>query len=217
MRSAQSLGGQARAIQQKEEARRRYEASPNICRNCSRPIQLKEQVTVANTRKKQFCDHSCSAQFNNRGTSRGPQLAPPPQLICKSCGADVPATRRKTGGYYRKKLCDPCLRKWRVENRGESPIGETTKGALFRRCKNWQSARSAIQKHARRVYKNSGAPMLCFLCMYNTHVDVAHRKPVSLFSDETLIRDINVLSNLAPLCPNHHWEYDAGLFVLLDR
>jgi predicted restriction endonuclease len=42
-------------------------------------------------------------------------------------------------------------------------------------------------------------------------VEVAHIKAVSNFSEDSLISEINDISNLIGLCPNHHWEYDNGL------
>jgi predicted restriction endonuclease len=45
-------------------------------------------------------------------------------------------------------------------------------------------------------------------------VDIAHRKPVSKFSDDTRVSEINDISNLAALCKNHHWEFDHGTLEL---
>jgi hypothetical protein len=83
-----------------------------------------------------------------------------------------------------------------------------TKKELFARCKNWQSARSILRQHAVWVYNTSGRPYACVHCMYDKHVDIAHRKAVNEFPETTLIREINDLANLMPLCPNHHWEHD---------
>ena len=89
-----------------------------------------------------------------------------------------------------------------------------TKGELFNSRKNWQSARSAIQKSARRVYFENIDKPKCAICGYNKHVEVAHKKSVSEFDDNTLIKDINSINNLVGLCPNHHWEFDNGLLTL---
>lgn len=93
-------------------------------------------------------------------------------------------------------------------------ILERTKGELFEIRKNWQSARSSIQKEARRMYFEHTQIPKCAICGYDKHVEVAHIKPVSDFNDDTKISEINSLDNLIGLCPNHHWEYDNGILKL---
>lgn len=90
----------------------------------------------------------------------------------------------------------------------KSSVNLRSKGELFSSRSNWQSARSAIQRKARRVWSASGKPLKCVVCGYNAHVEIAHIKAVSDFSDETLVKDINAIENLTALCPNHHWEFD---------
>lgn len=94
------------------------------------------------------------------------------------------------------------------------PFLARTKGDLFNSRKNWQSARSSIQKHAREVYFDNNPSPKCAICGYTNHVEVAHIKAVSEFTDEDTISDINSISNLIGLCPNHHWEYDNGILKL---
>lgn len=91
---------------------------------------------------------------------------------------------------------------------------EQTKGQLFENRKNWQSARSAIQKEARKIYFEVNHSPKCAICGYDKHVEVAHIKAVSEFSDDVTIKEINSIDNLIGLCPNHHWEYDNGILEL---
>lgn len=49
------------------------------------------------------------------------------------------------------------------------------------------------------------------------HFDVCHIKPIGSFDDDTLVAEINDLTNLVPLCKNHHWEMDHGLLSNEDR
>jgi len=93
-------------------------------------------------------------------------------------------------------------------------ILEQTKGELFENRKNWQSARSAIQKEARKIYFEVNPSPKCAICGYDKHVEVAHIKSVSDFPDTALIKEINSIDNLIGLCPNHHWEYDNGILTL---
>ena len=78
----------------------------------------------------------------------------------------------------------------------------------------WQAARSSIQHLARRAFFETTPSPKCAICGYDKHVEVAHIKPVSGFSDEATMREINSFSNLIGLCPNHHWEFDNGLLKL---
>lgn len=89
-----------------------------------------------------------------------------------------------------------------------------TKGELFKNSKNWQGARSAIQRNAREVFFNTNTEHKCSICGYDKHVEVAHIKPVSGFDENTPIFEINSISNLIALCPNHHWEYDNGILKI---
>lgn len=89
-----------------------------------------------------------------------------------------------------------------------------TKKELFENRKNWQSARSAIQKNARSVYFDNKKNPKCEICGYAHHVEVAHIKSVAEFSETSTIREINSIDNLIGLCPNHHWEYDNGILEI---
>lgn len=83
-----------------------------------------------------------------------------------------------------------------------------TKEELFSRRENYQSARSSIRKNATDTYKNSDKPKCCLVCGYSKTYEVAHIKGVADFNGNSLISEINDISNLIALCPNHHWEYD---------
>ena len=97
---------------------------------------------------------------------------------------------------------------------GNSNIEFRTKGELFKNSKNWQCARSTIQRNAREVFFNANVEHKCSICGYDKHVEVAHIKPVSEFDENTPIFEINSINNLIALCPNHHWEYDNGILKI---
>ena len=90
-------------------------------------------------------------------------------------------------------------------------VSSQTKKNIFEKRKNWQSARSAIQKNARLIFFKENMNPKCFICGYDKHVEVAHIKPVSEFDENATILEINDINNLIGLCPNHHWEYDNNL------
>lgn len=93
-------------------------------------------------------------------------------------------------------------------------LSNKTKGELFAERKNWQSARTAIRKHANRIFFENNTTHKCAICGYDKHIEVAHIKAVSDFDDTATIREINSITNLIGLCPNHHWEYDNGVIEL---
>ena len=95
-----------------------------------------------------------------------------------------------------------------------SSLLSTTKGELFQKRSNWQSARSAIQQHARKVFFASDKPKRCHECGYDRHIEVCHIRDVADFPDTATIGEINDPTNLRSLCPNHHWEFDHGLLIM---
>lgn len=50
--------------------------------------------------------------------------------------------------------------------------------------------------------------MPCAFCGYEKHVELAHVEPIAAFPDGARLRDVNASSNVIPLCPNCHWEFD---------
>ena len=61
------------------------------------------------------------------------------------------------------------------------------------------------------IFKKSNRPQKCVICGYDKHIEIAHIKSVSEFSDDALVSEINDINNLVALCPNHHWEFDNGI------
>lgn len=111
-----------------------------------------------------------------------------------------------------KKRCELLNITLYIEKKND--ISFVKKGDLFKYRRNWQSARTAIQKLARiTFFKNNKNPK-CHICGYDKHVEVAHIKAVSEFEDSATISEINSVNNLIGLCPNHHWEYDNGLLTI---
>lgn len=128
---------------------------------------------------------------------------------------------------YRNACLSPNVKdaiRWRMSMLGMDPrefdrvnVMKLTKGEIFEARKNWNSARGAIRKCARDLYLKHNPNPKCAICGYSTYVDIAHIKSVSSFPDSALISEINSLSNLIALCPNHHWEYDNGILDITLR
>ena len=116
------------------------------------------------------------------------------------------------GSDTKSKILDRCnLLKVKITLTRTSSILEKTKGELLLDRKNYQSYRSAIRKLAEKIYKENNSECKCAVCGYDKHIEVAHIKAVSDFDDNNTIAEINDISNLIGLCPNHHWEYDNGI------
>lgn len=71
-----------------------------------------------------------------------------------------------------------------------------------------------IRIHARKVMKEAKVNKACKVCAYTNYVEVCHIKSIADFDSTAFIKDINDLSNLIYLCPNHHWELDNGLLKI---
>lgn len=183
----QSSGGKIMAIRQRLNAEKLYFENPNKCLYCHKDILVLENQKVSQVRRKKFCNSFCSASFN--GNKRKTT-----QKLCMSCGKPV---RRST------KRCQNCYVKDSLKE-----FNSQTKGQLFSKCSNWQSARSTIQRNARTSYGLSNKLKKCETCGYDKHFEVCHIKAVSDFPDTALISEINHINNLKALCPNHHWEFD---------
>lgn len=159
------------------------------CRFCGKMIERKEGQALSDFRRKVFCSQSCSAKMGNRSPKR-----PHCQTIkpCLSCGKEI--------RNLETIRCASCWSDFRHE----------VAGNLLKR----ESSRTRISAHARRVIKDSLSA--CLVCGYDFAVEAAHIKPVKSFSADTPVKEMNLLENLIPLCPNHHLEFDRGKLKLED-
>jgi len=185
------FGGKAKA----KKIRDAYLQNPKLCKNCGKPMIPKEGQKLAAVKRKNFCSQSCAASFNNAGVSRNKV-----KKYCSTCSKEI-----QYSGTYKYKKCDDCLL--------HSTMPYRTKGDMLNKHK-YERARKIIRAHAYRIYKASGKPLVCIRCGYSHFAEVCHIKPVSLFSNDALIVEINDINNLMALCPNCHWEYDNGIFQL---
>lgn len=230
-----SSGGKARAKIQKQETKDRideYNKNPNICLNCNSPILAPYSKPLRDTKVKKFCCLSCATSFNNRGKIKNPKgnngqnnkatiidNLSDEQIIdafntsdnlkefSLKLGYKTAVQKNNKSMIKRLELLNLDIEEI-IYKEKKKIIYEQTKEDIFERRSNWQSARSAIQRDARKIYQNSDKPKKCIVCGYDKHYEVAHIKAVSEFNDDTFISEINDINNLIALCPNHHWEYD---------
>lgn len=137
------------------------------------------------TNNPKFCSRSCSVSFNNE--------VKPKRVLegnCYSC---------KTPITSNNKYCKSC---WSQKN-----VSVSTKYEIFNTFGTYQ-AHAKIRGLARTQYSKSGFPKKCKICGYDKHVQICHIIPVASFPGNTLISNMNDITNLQALCPNHHWEVD---------
>lgn len=138
---------------------------------------------------KKFCNHSCSSSYNN-------SLREKVVNLCEVCGIEI----NKRNKFCKKHKED----RWTHKTIGELRLRYGRAGDQF----------PIVRWHARKVAKGFGILDKCVVCGYTNHVETAHRFPLSKYTDDTLIGDINTKDNLIGLCPNHHWEFDHGIIFL---
>lgn len=111
--------------------------------------------------------------------------------------------------YNNKKFKKIKIKKCRTPS-----LHNITKGELFSKRRNWQSARSGIQRNARITYYKSAKNKCCYICGYDKHIEISHINSVNSFSNDVLISEINNINNLVALCPTHHWEFDNNILYI---
>jgi hypothetical protein len=206
----QTNGALAKNKKVRELSIKSYYSNPNFCAFCNKVIEIGENDIPSQIRLKKYCNHSCYSahkvgrKYENRRTTAK-------EKICKNCNENFIVKKRSLYRFEQKLFCDNC------RYISKSSLHKLTKADLFAKNKNWQSARSSLRKHASSIFKKTKKPLLCIVCGYKNHVEIAHVKSVSQFPDETLISKINECSNLVALCPNHHWEFDNGYFSILSN
>ena len=174
------------------------------CLNCGKEV------------KNKFCNISCENQYRAKLKRLEYEASP---KLCACCGK--PLTWKQRKNKYCSNSCASKINnigvcrvkkseKQTTKDVSKISIKTKTKKDLFEKRKNWQSARSSIRKDAERTIEKLNVEKKCFLCDYDKHIEIAHIKSVSSFSDDSLISEINSINNLVYLCPNHHWEFDHG-------
>jgi 5-methylcytosine-specific restriction endonuclease McrA len=140
-----------------------------------------------------FCSRSCAATYTNKVAKKREV-----EGNCFSCCARIPA---------RKKYCVPCFSKMRVLDYTILVLGDL------------RSKPGIYSNRVRQYCRSWNKDLLvcsCQKCGYSKHVELAHIKPISSFLDTDLVLTINAPENILVLCPNCHWELDAGELDIKD-
>ena len=183
----------------------RYNQNPNKCKYCNQDIIAKEGSRLSDVKRKQFCNSSCAASYNNKKTPKRKAIK---EGECSNCGTTIKYEyddNKKT--YKKRQYCNACLEALKIENLTKHKNNKLleymskTKGEIKQLLKN---PFSALRNQARRIYTNSNKPKVCSVCGYSTHIEIAHIKGIAEFNDDAKISEINNIDNLIALCPNHH-------------
>lgn len=142
------------------------------------------------TKNPKFCSRSCSASVTNREHIKRRFAG----RKCNSCDNLIMVTRQT--------VCTDCKNK----------VKDRTLFDISRRKDPYTSRFAGVRTNAKIVARH--LEQSCYICGYKKHVEVCHIKPVSEFDLDSKISDVNDISNLIMLCPNHHWEFDNGALFL---
>lgn len=172
-----------------------------------------------------FCSKSCAKGFStklkrkeiNQGLSKknkgkryignGVQIETKSSSIllknkCEYCGKETTNKRfcSKTCLERSKQLRQQTLTLQDFVNRGKHP----------------RVRFNGIRSEARRILKNAGIEKKCCICGFDVVVEVHHIRAVTDFPFSATLSEVNAISNLLYLCPNHHVMVDKGLISAED-
>lgn len=72
---------------------------------------------------------------------------------------------------------------------------------------------NGVRSAARKVLQKAGIEKKCCICGFDIVIEVHHIKAVTDFPFSATLAEVNDLSNLLYLCPNHHVMVDKGLIT----
>lgn len=192
------------------------------CKHCGK--KFKKALSQIKISKNHYCSISCASHnvgrhrrepviFTDEKCHRVYELIEKYGItkVAKKIKSDRPTVIKNLKRVLGEDLVIP-----RLQKKLALKHGQRTKKEVFSNAKNWQSARSGIQKKSRENYHKSDKPKCCKICGYDKHIEVAHIKSVSDFDYHSTFEEMVDISNLVALCPNHHWEFDKGLIDKKD-
>lgn len=148
-----------------------------------------------NRKNRRFCSASCAAIIGNKTKKRQYKEHP-----CKKCG-ELCRLR-----YTHCKLCISTM-KIDKENRTLSEL----KYMDGYKCNENTHVRERARVFAKKLGWNT-----CRNCGYNKFIQICHIKGIADFPDDAKLCEVNAESNLLPLCPNCHWEFDHDMLTLAE-
>ena len=112
-------------------------------------------------------------------------------------------------------VCDECRKK---EQRNE--FLERTLRSFIDEDMTYSTHKcGTIRKKSRKILEESNVEKVCAYCKnhdFDDILEVHHIKGIMSFDRDTKMNEINSISNLVWLCPNHHIMLEKGLIKLSD-
>lgn len=73
-----------------ESKKTEYYENPNVCEHCGKIIEIKNERSLSDVKRKRFCNKSCANAFNTKGTVRNKngsrKVSDNTNTICPNCG-----------------------------------------------------------------------------------------------------------------------------------
>ena len=158
------------------------------CYKCNTTFTSKSKPSNPN---RPFCSRSCSAQVNNKEHPKRRE-----EGVCSICQSPCPR---------RYKTCSSCRHLKRGREYYESMTLDSYRNKLSVKDKH----RSWLNVHVRYFARKwTDISEGCAWCGYTKHVEVCHVIPVSSFSGDRTLGEVNSSDNIIVLCRNCHWEFD---------
>lgn len=195
---------------------------------CSRECRVKDTSAATDTRecvvchteftaltrhkKRKCCSKECANKIRRRNPNRNKDgntrvTYTPRECANPRCNNEASYCNGSNSKHQRV-LCDTCIDEGRQRFKGydyylpnELCLGDCVK-------RGGANTYDKVRYWSRKLILESDREMKCEECGYDKHVEVAHIKAISDYSNDTLIATINDHSNLKILCPNCHWEFD---------
>lgn len=145
----------------------------------------------AKTKNPKYCCRSHAAKVNNLTPKRKKKIG-----CCVSCSSEI---------SHKRKFCDNC---------SPNIVDWSTVTLADIHAKRSYGRNSRVRALARAFWIRQCFPLVCAICGYDRHVDIAHIVAISSFPLDTPVSVVNSVENLVALCKNHHWEHDNGLLAL---
>lgn len=160
--------------------------NPRYCKSCASLLKRNLKESLKDFKIRKYCGHNCANY--------------------KIGLAKIKANPRREDLTKSKQFGPPApIKVWFYTKKQIYEISTRVCGRI--------RIRQLATKHYKSTYSTN---LKCHICSYNFHIEICHIKSVSSFPDLSKLYEINHITNLIGLCPNHHTEFDKGRFCIIN-